>query len=277
MQVNRCSRMIQFISFGSGSSGNCYYINNEGAHEAIIVDVGIGIRRIKKYFREYNINISEIKGVLITHDHADHIKCVGNISEELNLPVYTTNAIHEGIDKNYATAKKIHESKRKIVNPGEVFCIGNFRITAFPIPHDSTENMGYEIHVSEGHTFTIMTDIGCPTEEVQAHAKRANHLVIEANYDEDMLMTGPYPRLLKERIRNGEGHLSNSQCASILSNNFHEELKNVWLCHLSKENNHPELARKTIEYALQKSGISVGFNCILEVLKREIPSGPWTL
>lgn len=269
--------MIQFISFGSGSSGNCYYICNEDTHEAIIVDAGIGIRRIKKYFREYNINISYIKGVLITHDHADHIKCAGNISEEWNLPIYTTLAIHEGIDKNYATAKKIGESMRKIVNPGEIFNIGNFSITAFPIPHDSTENMGYEINVSEGNTFTIMTDVGYPTEEVQTHAKRANHLVIEANYDENMLKNGPYPRLLKERIRNGEGHLSNFQCADILTDNFHKELKNVWLCHLSKENNHPELARKTIEYALQENGINVGSDFVLEVLKREVPSGPWTI
>lgn len=265
---------IKFISFGSGSSGNCYYLGN--GEDAILIDAGIGIRRIKRYLKEYGIKSSEIKGVIITHDHADHVKAVGYVSQEMNLPVYSTDLIHKGMNNNIHTMKKVDAGNQIFINQYEPFQIAGFRITAFPIPHDSTENMGYLIEVND-RSFCIMTDVGMPTETVQEYIRKANYLVIEANYDEEMLRTGKYPQLLKDRISSGTGHMSNHQTAKALADNFHEGLSHVWLCHLSEENNHPELARKTIEYHLRSFGIIAGKDFQLEVLRRLIPTGPFFL
>ena len=265
---------MKFISFGSGSSGNCYYLGD--GENAILIDVGIGIRRLKKYLKEYGISCTELKGIVITHDHADHVKASGYISQELNLPVYTTMPIHDGISRNIHTVKKIEAVNCHYIVPGEPFTIAGFTITAFPIPHDSTENMGYKIEFG-GKTFCIMTDVGEPTELVQTHIQVANYLVLEANYDKEMLRNGKYPQMLKERIASGTGHLSNMQAAEALAQNFHENLRSVWLCHLSEENNHPELARKTVEYHLRSFGIIAGKDFQLDVLHRLTPTGPFML
>ena len=264
----------KFISFGSGSSGNCYYLGY--GDEAILIDAGIGIRRVKRYLKEYGIVTNSIKALIITHDHADHVKAAGYLSQEFNLPVYTTALIHEGICKNMHAAKKVEEANRHYIVADEPFSIGHFTITAFPIPHDSTENMGYSIVIGD-KVFCIMTDVGSPTEEVRENILKANHLVIEANYDEEMLRNGKYPQILKDRIASGTGHLCNHQTAEVLAQNFHEGLRNVWLCHLSEENNHPELARKTIEFHLRSFGIIAGKDFQLDVLRRLLPTGPFNI
>lgn len=265
---------IKFISFGSGSSGNCYYLGN--GHDAILIDAGIGIRRIKRYLKEYGIKNDEIRGVIITHDHADHVKAVGYVSQEMNLPVYSTGPIHLGMNNNVHTMKKVDACNQINIVQGEPFQIADFRITAFPIPHDSTENMGYYIELGE-KSFCIMTDVGMPTETVQEYIRKSNYLVIEANYDVEMLRTGKYPQILKDRIASGTGHMSNHQTAEALARNFHEGISNVWLCHLSEENNHPELARKTIEFHLRSFGIIAGKDFQLDVLRRLLPTGPFFL
>lgn len=273
--TNFAPYMLNFISFGSGSSGNCYYLYNEEADEAILIDAGVGIRRLKRFVKEYEVNMKAVKGVIITHDHADHIKAISNIMSELNVFAYTTENIHRGMNANY-TVKHIDTASAINIEKGTEFTIGSFHITAFPIPHDSTENVGYEIRCGEKN-FTIMTDVGMPTETIKEHIRRANYLVLEANYDEEMLKNGPYPKTLKERITSGSGHLSNNQTASLLLENLHPDLSHVWLCHLSEENNHPELARKTIEYTLRTFGIIAGKDFQLEVLRRQLPTGPWKL
>lgn len=265
---------LKFISFGSGSSGNCYYLGYGG--DAILIDAGIGIRRLKRYFKEYGIATTSIRALIITHDHADHVKAAGYVSQELNLPVFTTEPIHEGIRRNMHTIKKVEVINRHCVVSDEPFTVGPFTITPFPIPHDSTENMGYRIEMDD-RTFCIMTDVGSPTEEVQENILKANYLVIEANYDEEMLRNGKYPQILKDRIASGTGHLSNHQTAEALAQNFHEGLSHVWLCHLSEENNHPELARKTIEFHLRSYGIIAGKDFQLDVLRRLLPTGPFVM
>lgn len=264
----------KFVSFGSGSSGNCYYLGN--GEQGLFIDAGIGIRRIKRYMKDYGIKFSEIKGIIITHDHADHVKASGYLSQEMNLPVFTTQLIHDGIQHTFHSGKKIEKCNCKIIKPEETFEIADFKITAFSIPHDSTENMGYCINLGNIN-FTLMTDVGYPTETVEQYIQKSNYLVIEANYDEEMLKNGKYPETLKRRITCGTGHISNNQTAQTLAKNFHERLRNVWLCHLSEENNHPELARKTIEYHLRSFGIIAGKDFQLDVLRRLIPTGPFII
>ncbi|MDE6000471.1 MAG: MBL fold metallo-hydrolase, partial [Bacteroidaceae bacterium] len=125
--------------------------------------------------------------------------------------------------------------------------------------------------------FTVMTDVGDVTDEVKHYIGQSTHLVFEANYDDEMLKQGRYPEMLKERIASGHGHLSNKKTATAIAENFHEQLQNVWLCHLSEENNHPELARKTVETILRSYGIIAGTDFTLEVLRRKIPTGPFVL
>lgn len=273
--LNFATSMLKFISFGSGSSGNCYYLSNEEKSEAILIDAGVGIRRLKRFAKEYEIDLKTVKGIIITHDHADHVKAITNLINELHIFVYTTEKIFRGINSNY-TVKNIDSANVVFINKDEEFTIGSFQITAFQIPHDSTENVGYEIKYNN-RTFTIMTDVGMSTDIIKQRINKANYLVLEANYDEEMLNNGPYPHTLKERIKSGTGHLSNIQTANILLETIHPNLSHVWLCHLSEENNHPELARKTVEYTLRTFGIIAGKDFQLEVLRRQLPTGPWVL
>lgn len=262
--------MLKFISFGSGSSGNCYYLFT--ATDGLLIDTGIGIRTLKKYFKEYGLSFSNVHNILITHDHADHVKSVGSLSCEYNLPVYTTEKVHEGIGRNYCVHRKVSPEMKRFVEKGDTFMVGGFTVTTFGVPHDSADNVGYCIEC-EGVTFCLMTDAGCVTDEMKAFIGKADYLVIEANHDEEMLKGGPYPEHLKDRIMSDSGHLSNKVCGYALAENMSERLKKVWLCHLSEDNNHPELARKTVESILGAHGIITGTDLELEVLKRKVPSG----
>lgn len=266
--------MLKFISFGSGSSGNCYYLGT--ATDGLIIDIGIGIRTLKKYCREYGIQLNSVKRILITHDHADHIKSVGALSHDMNLPVYATCKVHEGIDHNYCVTRKVSAEHKKELVVGESVQLGDFCVRPFAVPHDASENVGYEIGV-EGITFVVLTDVGSITDDIREAINHANYLVIEANHDVEMLKNGPYPVYLQQRILSGSGHLSNVSCGEALVENMSEDLKHIWLCHLSEENNHPELARKTVEQILRSHGVISGKDVELEVLKRKTPTGVYEI
>lgn len=266
--------MMKFISFGSGSSGNCYLLTTP--NDALLIDLGVGLRGLKKDFREYGFSLSSVHHVLITHDHADHIKSVGSFSHDYQIPVYATREVHVGINRNYCITQKISADLARVIEKGKTQQIGDFSVTAFGVPHDSSDNVGYFIE-AEGTNFCVMTDVGTVTDEMKEYIRRARHLVIEANHDEEMVMSGPYPQFLKTRILSQTGHLSNRNCALALIENMSEDLQNVWLCHLSEENNHPELARKTVESLLRDYGIIAGVDLQLEVLKRNSPTGVFEL
>ncbi len=263
---------LTFISFGSGSCGNCYYLGTET--DAIIIDAGISFRRLKKVFGEYGVKKGNIRALLITHDHSDHIKAAGLFSDECELPVYTTLPIHDGMDRNIMMNRKINAARRVYVEEEEPFQIADFQITPFQIPHDATENMGYSIQYGDIR-FTIMTDVGAVTPNVSKYISLSTHVVLEANYDADMLRMGRYPEDLKKRISSGTGHLSNAETAQALLQNIHPALRHVWLCHLSEENNRPDLAHKTVEFLLRSYGIVAGTDFQLDVLRRKDPTGPF--
>jgi phosphoribosyl 1,2-cyclic phosphodiesterase len=266
--------MLNFISLGSGSSGNCYLLYTE--NDALLIDLGIGTRTLRKYFREYGLPLSRVKHILITHDHADHVKSVGKISHDLELPVYTTRDVHKGIDGNYCVRCKVPSTLVKIIEKDVPVEIGDFLVTPFRVPHDSTDNVGYRIEC-QGVVFCMMTDVGFLSDEMKPMISDANYLVLEANYDEEMLKAGPYPEHLKARIVGTGGHLSNVECGKALAENASPALRHVWLCHLSEENNHPELARKTVEQVLRSYGIAPGKDFELDVLKRKMPTGIFEL
>ena len=231
---------------------------------------------MKKYCHDYGVSLSDIHHVLVTHDHADHIKSVGSFSNDYLVPVYATREVHVGINRNYCVVKKLPADLARVVEKGRTEQIGDFLVTPFEVPHDSTDNVGYFIEAG-GTNICIMTDAGCVTDEMKTYIRRAHHLVIEANHDIEMVLNGPYPQFLKDRILSNTGHLNNRDCGVAVAENMSEVLRHVWLCHLSEENNHPELARKTFESTLRSYGIVVGADLQMEVLKRTIPTGPYEL
>ena len=261
---------INFLSLASGSSGNCYYLGTDTY--GILIDAGIGIRTIKKILKEYNLSLDSILGVFVTHDHADHIKAVGTLGEKYGIPVYTTQEIYVGINKNYCMTEKFSPASVRFIQKEVPFQLKNFQITCFEVPHDGTDNVGYSIEVG-GKVFSFLTDLGHITPTAAHYIGKTNYLVLEANYDEEMLRMGPYPQYLKERIAGANGHMCNRDTAEFLAENLHEGLKFVALCHLSKENNHPELAYKTMEMFLRNKGVAIGRDIQLTVLKRNTPSG----
>ncbi|GAB6012646.1 MBL fold metallo-hydrolase [Viscerimonas tarda] len=262
-------KKYKLLSLSSGSNGNCYYLGT--SEYGILIDAGIAVRTIKKYLREYGIAIETIIGVLVTHDHADHIKSVGALGNRLHIPVYATDLVHRGIGRNRFCPEQLNGTKR-IIEKEECFAIREFEITAFEVPHDSLENVGYQIKTGN-HTLVLATDIGRITEPIIKYASTANHLIIEANYDECMLRDGPYPDRLKKRIASGTGHLSNVLSGEFLSAIFHDKLEEIWLCHLSKDNNYPELAYNTVKDKLSEKGIVVDKDVVLKTLQRGKPSG----
>ena len=266
--------MLRFISFGSGSSGNCYYLATPT--DALLIDIGVGLRGLKKDCKDYGVSLSKVKHVLITHDHADHIKSVGAFSNDYAVPVYATREVHVGINRNYCVTRKVTAELARMLEKGRTEQIGDFRVTPFGVPHDSSDNVGYFVEAG-GTNICLITDAGTVTDDMKQYISRARHLIIEANHDEEMVQSGPYPQFLKERILSPTGHLSNRSCGMAVAENMGEGLQHVWLCHLSEENNHPELARKTVETVLRSYGIVAGTDLKLEVLKRNTPTGPYEL
>lgn len=259
---------IYFMSLSSGSSGNCYYLGTD--EHAILIDAGIPVKQIKGYLKDVGIQFEKIMAVFVTHDHADHIKALGNLGERCAIPVYATRGTHEGINNNYCMTEKLSSSVRYIEKEVPLK-FHDFVITPFEVPHDGTDNVGYRIEV-DGKVFCFVTDLGYITETVSKYILQANYLIMEANYDEDMLRMGKYPQFLKERITSPKGHLSNKTTAKFLARNIHPGLKNIWLCHLSGENNHPEIAYKTVEYELRGVGVIPSKDVQLCALKRTTPS-----
>ncbi len=259
---------IIFRCFASGSSGNCYYLGTR--NNGILIDAGISARAIRNHLREMGLDFPNIMGVLITHDHADHIRAVGALGERFHIPIYATANIHSGIDRNYGVREKLRTC-RHYFDLGVAFELAGMQINTFPISHDSTECVGYVIDVN-GCRFVLATDVGKVDETLAAHIRTANHLVLEANYDEHMLLNGPYPSYLKARIISELGHMNNVDCGKLLAANYHEGLQSVYLCHLSNENNTPEVAFEAVNAHLINAGIRVGEDLQLIPLERTKPS-----
>lgn len=257
-----------FRCFASGSSGNCYYLGT--LERGILIDAGISARLIQKHLRSMGLDFENIMGVLVTHDHADHIRAVGTLGERVHLPIYATQLIHEGIDRNYGVREKLKTSRRYFEKEQE-WTLFDMTINTFTINHDSTECVGYVIDYN-GQRFMIATDCGEPNEQMEAYIRTANHLVIEANHDEHLLLNGPYPTYLKERILSPRGHQSNVTCGELIARNYHKGLRNIWLCHLSLENNDPQVAYNTVADRLRDAGIVPGEDVYLKALERTTPS-----
>lgn len=255
LEVKASTEKLFFMSFGSGSSGNAAYLGD--GDEGIIIDAGVDSKVILEQLERHGISIKSIKGVLLTHDHSDHVRFVYPlIRKQLHIGLYCTPKILNGMLRRHSISNRIKDYHRPIYKE-HPFVIGNFQITAFEVNHDGTDNAGYFIRHGK-HKFVVSGDFGSITDRADFYMRQANYLMIESNYDESMLAAGSYPEYLKNRIRSGVGHPDNRLTASYLRKIYSEEMRNVFLCHLSKDNNTPQIAFRVNEQALIDAGATVG-------------------
>lgn len=247
--------LLYYISFGSGSSGNsCYLGTKEGG---IIIDAGIKTENIEKMIKANGIEMKKVHAVLLTHDHFDHVRYAYNlVRNNKHLKIFCTNRVLNGILRRTDISKRIKDYHTAIFK--EIpFKIGEFEITAFEVPHDGSDNMGFSIAFGE-RNFVLATDMGKVMERARHYISQADYLVIESNYDLKMLINGKYPKFLKARIQTELGHMDNEHTAAFLKEIYNPRLKNIFLCHLSKENNTPEKALEVAKNALESIGATVG-------------------
>lgn len=225
--------MSLFIaSLNSGSNGNCYYIGTQ--EEAVLVDGGISCRETEKRLKRLGLNARKIKAIFVTHEHGDHIHGVANLSKKFKLPVYITERTLQN-----GNVRLVPE----LVNPFQAhqkITLGNLIITPFPKFHDAADPHSFLI-THEQVTVGVFTDIGAVCEHVIHHFSQCHAAFLESNYDEAMLEHGRYPYALKNRIRNGHGHLSNHQAAELFIRHRPSFMTHLILSHLSRNNNKPTI------------------------------------
>jgi len=257
---------LSFCSLSSGSSGNCYYLGNE--FHGILIDAGISATSIRKFLKNIDISMQTIRGVLITHNHSDHIRGLEVLSRKNNLPVFTTDSVRGSI---LHPKKKIGNDRFMEIPLQQKFHLAGFDIEAFPVSHDAPATVGF--HICAGNKkVTIVTDLGHICDTAASYIKAANLLVIESNYDDDMLVNGDYPYYLKVRIQSDHGHLGNHQTSAFLADNVGDHLSHICLAHLSKNNNTPERAIQTLHQTFSERGISLNGHLQISVLNRNMPS-----
>lgn len=259
---------LNFCSLSSGSSGNCYYLGNE--FHGVLIDAGITAGSIRKFLKTIGIAIDSIIGVLVTHNHWDHIKGLEVLTRKNNIPIYTTANIWESI-RSTPRQQQMTSDRFSKIPLQKTFHLAGFDIEAFPVFHDAPETIGFHF-TYDTRKVTLVTDLGHICQTVRPYIHEANLLIIESNYDEHMLINGSYPSYLKGRILSDNGHLSNHQTATFLAEVMHEKLSHICLAHLSKNNNTPEKALQTLKESLVSKNILQHAQPKIVVLNRNLPS-----
>ncbi len=233
---------MRFVSIASGSSGNCIYVGSDSTH--LLIDAGISAKRIEQGLNEIGIKGGELDGILITHEHSDHIKGLGVLARKFGVPIYGTSETLEEIGKATSLGK-FDKGLLTPVRPDVEFAAGDLVIQPFQVDHDAANPVAYRVK-SGRKSVAVATDMGHFDQYVIDHLQNLDALLIESNHDVRMLETGPYPYYLKKRILGDHGHLSNENAGRLLCQILHDGLKHIFLGHLSKENNYEELAYETV-------------------------------
>ncbi len=255
MQPLAVADKIKFISFGSGSSGNCAFLGDEKC--GFLIDAGVDGDKVAQELKRNGLSIDNVKGICLTHDHGDHIRFAYSIVRKYrHLSIYCTPKALNGIMRRHNVSRRLKDYHKPIYKETE-FRIGDFVLTPFEVMHDGTDNVGFSI-LHGDHRFVVATDLGCISERADYYMRQADYLMIESNYDKTMLVKGTYPEYLKARIMADTGHLDNAVAAQYLASIYSRTMKYVFLCHLSHDNNNPEIALETVSKALKGLGIRVG-------------------
>ena len=234
---------MRMCSIASGSSGNCIYVGSDHTH--LLVDTGISRKRIEEGLKKLEIKGEEIDGVLITHEHSDHIQGLGVLSRKYELPIYATKGTIEGISGSTSLGK-MPDGLFHTIRADEPFRLGDIEVKPFAISHDACEPTGYRFECG-GRSAAVATDLGKYDEYTVSNLTGLDAILLEANHDIHMLEVGGYPYYLKQRILGDKGHLSNELSGRLLCDILHDNLKHIILGHLSKENNYARLAYETVK------------------------------
>lgn len=235
--------MMELSVFASGSSGNCLLLSDRKTN--ILIDAGISTRRIQDLLRGCGLTWRDIGGVLITHEHSDHICGLETMLKRTDVAVYAPHTVANRLLGRYPML----DDALHIIPVGKAFPVGDLLVTAFHTPHDTDESVGYRIEGSS--VFALATDMGTVTEEIRNGLSGADAVLIESNHDLRMLRDGPYPFPLKRRILSEHGHLSNDDSALLAAWLVQNGTRQIILGHLSRENNRPELALRTVGDAVR--------------------------
>jgi phosphoribosyl 1,2-cyclic phosphodiesterase len=252
--------MINFTSLISGSSGNSTYISDGKTH--ILIDCGMSGKQLAESLSKIGVSPEQLNALLITHEHIDHTKGAGVIARRYGLPIYSTQGTHSAMEIGNVPDEQI-----KIINTADDFEIGSIGIKAFDIPHDAANPVGYSFYI-DGKKVTLATDIGHMHKALIEQIMKSYMVLLESNHDVDMLQFGPYPFPLKQRILSDVGHLSNENAAKTALQLVNSGTKHIMLGHLSKENNHPEIAMMETYNTLTFAGVNVGSDVTLQVADR---------
>ncbi|MBQ8662260.1 MAG: MBL fold metallo-hydrolase [Eubacterium sp.] len=234
---------MKLCSIASGSSGNCIYAGTDTSH--ILIDAGISGKKIEEGLHSIDLKAEEMQGILITHEHLDHIKGLGVLARRYGIPIYGTAGTIEYM-QSHDCIGKVDESLFQIITPDEDFTIGDMTITAMSTSHDAADPVAYVIKKQQ-KSMAVITDLGTYDDFLVDKLQGLDVLLLEANHDVHMLQAGAYPYYLKRRILGDKGHLSNELSGQLLGRLLHDNFKHVLLGHLSQENNFPELAYETVK------------------------------
>lgn len=250
---------LKVVPLSSSSSGNAVLVTGNG--RSILIDCGIPVRRLKEGLESAGVRLNDVEGILLTHEHDDHIRTVAVVSENYGIPVYASRGTLREVKSRLDLKGGFYFEKMR------TFSLAGMEITPFSTPHDAVQPVGYSISAG-GLRYTQATDIGYFSPEVESKMLRSDIILIESNHDVDMLINGRYPVCLKERILSRSGHLSNAGCAEAVLKILDSGTRNIILGHLSEHNNTTELAYETTAEAIEKRGGSVGKDCVLVVANR---------
>lgn len=256
--------MFNFCNLYSGSSGNSLFVESENTK--LLVDAGVSSKKIETALTNLEIDPSSINGILITHEHSDHVQGLGTFAKKFNLPVYVNQ---KTLDAMPNQKDKISEKNIKIIKNEEKFEIGDLKIKPFSIPHDAANPCGFNI-IHDNKKISIATDIGHMTNGIIKNLEDSIFIMLEANYDPEILKFSKYPYILKSRIAGPTGHLPNEMAGKTIAHLLNSGLQQAILGHLSKESNFPELAYKTVIDEVISSNYDEN-SLKLSVASRDIP------
>ena len=239
---------IEFTVLSSGSTGNATVVRNE--ETTLLIDAGFSARRVDELLKERDMTGDQLDGILVTHEHSDHIKGLGAMARKYNLPIYANEKTWEAMNRSIG---EIAEENRVVMDSGEVKDFGSLRVESFGISHDAAEPVGYSFYDGD-EKLSVATDLGYVSEKVKQAISDSDVLVLEANHDIELLRMGRYPWNIKRRILGDMGHLSNEASGEALSEILTGDTKRCYLAHLSRDHNMMDLAKMTVRDSMEDRG-----------------------
>lgn len=257
---------LTFSVLASGSSGNAMYVATE--KQKLLIDAGLSGKKLEQLFKNINCSPKELDGILVTHEHSDHIKGLGVFARRYNLPIYANEKTWEAMEGMIGEVPL----EQKFEFPVEtVKSFGDLDVESFGVSHDAAEPMFYSFHC-EGKKLTLATDIGYVSERMKGIIRDSDMYVFEANHDVNMLMMGRYPWNVKRRILSDKGHVSNEDAAHALADIIGTNTSRIYLAHLSRDNNMKDLARLSVQQVLEQRGFTIGSGLELFDTDPDVPT-----